>query len=229
MIRETLLLVLSAMTCGASLAAERAITLTPVHSGSWEFLTNVEQVRPRPTLGVGYWQRASGAKPGVGANYVSVMEFQLPEAAPVRVRSATFQFNGRQSQCSGAEPVVIDVYVYGADGKGEVGDASAGTRVAQMSADCRENPAFARPIDVTHAVRQMSVPAGIRYIGFNVRKANNRQGPGLFALSGGKVTVVLADPEIARRPGNDPQAMQRPGAAPIHPGGSRVGPAVATK
>ena len=33
----------------------------------------------------------------------------------------------------------------------------------------------------------------MRFVGFNVRKANNRQGPGLFALAPGTLTVVLAD------------------------------------
>ena len=42
-------------------------------------------------------------------------------------------------------------------------------------------------------MRQQSVASGVRYVGFNVRKANNRQGPGLFELAPGKLTVVLAD------------------------------------
>ena len=36
--------------------------------------------------------------------------------------------------------------------------------------------------------------------GFNVRKANNRQGPGLFDLAAGKLTVVLADQAVAPPP-----------------------------
>jgi hypothetical protein len=182
-----------AMAPAAGLATDRAIAVPPSVQMSWEFVTPGTTARLRPALGVGFWQRASGAKPGVGANYVSALEYQLPEAAPQRVRSATFQFSGRQSQCVGTEPVVVDVYAYAADGRADVSDAHAGTRVAQFSANCTDNPAFARPIDVTAIVRQQSVASGVRYVGFNIRKANNRQGPGLFSLAAGKLTVVLAD------------------------------------
>jgi len=113
----------------------------------------------------------------------------------------------------GAEPVVIDVYAYAGDGKAAVSDASTGTRVAQLSASCSDSPAFARPIDVTAIVRQMAVPAGVRFVGFNIRKANNRQGPSLFALTAGKLTVVLADQALVPAP----QArghVSSPGAVP---------------
>src|SRR5262245_36503411 len=138
------------LLCGAlasvsATATDRAIALHPVVATSWEYVTPGTQVVPRRTLGVGFWQRASGAKPGVGANYVTSMEYQLPEAMPTRIRSATFQFSGKQSQCVGAEPVVIDVYAYAGDGQAEVTDSTAGTRVAQMRADCGTNPAFAQP------------------------------------------------------------------------------------
>lgn len=191
-------LMLAAMMSSATLAAERAIVVPAKVQMSWEFVTPGTGARLRPHLGVGFWQRASGAKPGVGANYVSALEYQLPEAAPARVRSASFQFSGRSSQCVGAEPVVIDVHAYAADGRADVADAHAGGRVAQLSAQCGDNAAFARPIDVTAIVRQLSVPAGVRHVGFNIRKANNRQGPGLFDLSAGKLTVVLADEAMAQ-------------------------------
>ncbi len=220
--RLSLPLMLGVLSSTASLAADRAIALAPVHAMSWEFLTPQGTSRGRPGLGVGFWQRASGAKPGVGANFVAVMEFQLPETAPTRVRSATLQSSGHQSQCIGAEPVVIDVYAYPADGKGEVTDATSGTRVAQMSAECRDNPAFARPIDVTHIVRQMSVAAGIRHVGFNVRKANNRQGPGMFNLVPGTLTVVVADQEVAHWSlPTAPAATTNPGVARATPSGTR--------
>ena len=190
-----------AMLPALSLATDRAITLSPVVAMSWGYLTPGTQVNPHKTMGVGFWQRASGAKPGVGANFVSVMEYQLPETMPSRIRSATFQFSGKQSQCTGAEPVVVDVYAYAADGRSDVGDATAGARVAQLRADCATNPAFTQPIDVTAIVRQLSVPSGIRHVGFNVRKANNRQGPGLFGLSAGRLTVVVADQDLAQGPG----------------------------
>jgi len=204
---------LASLSATAGNAADRAIAVSPAVQESWEFATHTTGGRLRPQLGVGFWQRASGAKPGVGSNYVSALEYQLPEAAPGRVRSASFQFSGRPSQCVGAEPVVIDVYAYAADGKVDVSDAAAGSRVAQLTASCSDNPAFARPIDVTSIVRQQSVPAGIRHIGFNIRKANNRQGPGLFTLAAGKLTVVLADLEIAKQAGAKPaMAVATPNA-----------------
>jgi hypothetical protein len=202
--RSIVILAAALGSAGAALANDRAIVLSPVMAMSWEFVTPGTGARGRPNLGVGFWQRASGAKPGVGSVYAATMEYQLPETSPSRVRSATFQFSGKQSQCAGAEPVVIDVYAYAADGKGEVADASAGTRVAQMRADCATNPAFNQPIDVTAIVRQLSVPAGIRHVGFNMRKANNRQGPGIFSLAAGKLTVVVSDQEIAQRPAGLP-------------------------
>ena len=223
---RSLLLLSSALASTAVLAADRAIAVSPAVQMSWEFVTPGSGARLRPSLGVGFWQRASGAKPGVGANYVSALEYQLPEAAAARVRSASFQFSGKPSQCVGAEPVVIDVNAYAADGKAAVSDASAGTRVAQFSANCTDNPAFARPIDVTAIVRQQSVASGIRYVGFNIRKANNRQGPGLFGLSAGKLTVVLADQDVAQPPqARAPAAL--PGAAVATTAGVAAVPAVA--
>lgn len=197
-----------AITAPSAHAAERSIAVPPVLQSSWEFPTHVTGGRLRPHLGVGFWQRGSGAKPGVGSNYVSVLEYQLPETAPPRVRSATLQFSGKAAQCVGAEPVVIEVHAYAGNGRAEEDDTRAGSRVARLSADCGDARAFAQPIDVTAIVRQLSVPSGVRHVGFNIRKANNRQGPGLFNLSAGKLTVVLADPE--RRP----EAAQRHGPPP---------------
>ena len=174
--RNTMLTLGLALATGASVAADRSIPVPPTIAMSWGYVIPGSQVNPHRTMGVGFWQRASGAKPGEGAVFVSTIEYQLPEAAPARVRSATFQFSGRPSQCVGAEPVVIDVYAYGADGKSAVSDASAGSRVAQLSADCTDKNAFSRPIDVTAIVRQQAVASGVRFVGFNIRKANNRQG-----------------------------------------------------
>ena len=195
-----LLLGAAALAPGACLATDRSIAVSPALQTSWEFVTPGTGARQRPQLGVGFWQRASGAKPGVGSNYVSAIEYQLPEAAPQRVRSASFQFSGKPSQCVGNEPVVVDVYAYTGDGKADVADTQAGSRVAQLSAGCSDNAAFSRPIDVTAIVRQLSVASGIRHVGFNIRKGNNRQGPGLFALTPGKLTVVLADQAVAPAP-----------------------------
>jgi hypothetical protein len=194
---RSILLCLGMTACGIAGAAERTIAVPPMLQESWEFVTPGTTARMRPHLGVGFWQRGSGAKPGVGSNYVSALEYQLPEAAPARVRSASFQFSGSPAQCVGTEPVVIEVNAYAANGKAEVADASAGSRVAQLSADCTDKAAFARPIDVTAIVRQLSVASGVRFVGFNIRKANNRQGPGIFNLSAGKLTIVLADTAVA--------------------------------
>jgi hypothetical protein len=134
------------------------------------------------------------------------------------VRSASFQFSGKASQCTGAEPVVIEVAAYAGNGRAEVQDVQSGSRIAQLSADCSSNPAFARPIDVTALVRQMSVTSGVRHIGFNMRKANNRQGPGLFSLYAGKLTIVLADQAVA-----EPASAKAPataGAATAAAGGA---------
>ena len=198
--RHVLLPFVLALAAGAVCAADRPIAVSPALQSSWEFVTPGSEVRQRPQLGVGFWQRASGAKPGVGANYVSAVEYQLPEAAPARVRSASFQFSGKPSQCVGNEPVVVEVFAYTGDGRADVGDTRAGSRVAQLSADCSDKSAFARPIDVTSIVRQLSVASGVRHVGFNIRKGNNRQGPGLFALYPGKLTVVLADQAVAASP-----------------------------
>lgn len=181
------------LASSASLAVDRAIPLSPVVSMSWGFVTPGTTVNPHRLPSVGFWQRSSGAKAGVGAVFVAAMEYQLPETPASHVRSATFQFSGRQSQCSGAEPVVVDVYAYPANGTGEAADASAGTRVAQLRADCATNPAFNQPIDVTAIVRQLAVPVGVRHVGFNIRKANNRHGPGLFSLAAGRLSIVLSD------------------------------------
>ena len=205
--REALLLLVGAVLSTAISAADRSIVVPPKVATSWGFLTHSTAVKQSRTLGVGFWQRGSGAKPGVGEVFASAMEFQLPEAAPSRLRSATFQFSGKPSQCIGAEPVVIDVHAYSGDGKGEVGDATNGSKIAQMSADCNDHAAFSRPIDVTHIVRQTMVASGVRHVGFNVRKSNNRQGPGLFALTPGQLTVVIADHDVDR------SAMSRSGAA----------------
>ncbi len=216
--RNTMLTLGLALATGASVAADRSIPIPPTIAMSWGYVIPGAQVNPHRRMAVGFWQRSSGAKPGVGAVFVSTIEYQLPEAAPARVRSATFQFSGRPSQCVGAEPVVIDVYAYAADGKSAASDASAGSRAAQLSADCSDKAAFARPIDVTAIVRQQAVAAGVRFVGFNIRKANNRQGPGLFDLSAGKLTVVLADQAQAQFPvaGARPQP-QPPAGQPMLP------------
>src|SRR3954470_10202519 len=84
--REALLLLFGGLLSGAGLAADRSIAVPTKVATSWGFLTNSTAVKQSRTLGVGFWQRASGAKPGVGEVFASAMEFQLPEAAPSRLR-----------------------------------------------------------------------------------------------------------------------------------------------
>ena len=213
--RNTILALGLALVTGASGAADRSIPVPPTIAMSWGYPIPAAKANPHRTMAVGFWQRSSGAKAGVGSVFVSTIEYQLPEAAPARVRSATFQFSGRPSQCSGAEPVVIDVYAYAADGKSDVADASAGSRVAQLSADCIDKNAFSRPIDVTAIVRQQAVASGVHFVGFNIRKANNRQGPGLFSLAAGKLSIVLADQAQAQFPVAGPQP--HPAGQPMLP------------
>ncbi len=141
LIKTLMAAIAGVMAPTAGIAADRSIAVPPTVKSSWAFETHTTGARLRPHLAVGFWQRSSGAKPGVGANFVSSLEYQLPEAAPARVRSASFQFSGKPSQCTGAEPVVIDVYAYAADGKADVSDAKAGSRVAQLSADCSDKAA----------------------------------------------------------------------------------------
>ena len=81
--------------------------------------------------------------------------------APARVRSASFQFSGRSSRCVDAEPVVIDVPAYAADGRADVADAHAGSRIAQLSAQCGDNAAFAAA-DRRDGDRAPAVGAGRR-------------------------------------------------------------------
>lgn len=131
------------------------------------------------------------------SNNIAAAEFQLPENPPARIRSATVQFGGAAIQCSGNEPVVFEVFAYAGNGKTDVPDTTAGTRLAQLTADCKDKPAFARPIDVTQIVRQLSVPAGLRFVGFNIRKTNNRALPSYFGFSSAKLTIVVADQDLA--------------------------------
>lgn len=215
--RHTLVLLSGALSSAACLATDRSIAVPAKVTMSWGYLTNSTAVKPSRTMGVGFWQRASGAKPGVGEVFASAMEYQLPEASPGRVRSATFQFSGRPSQCSGNEPVVVDVHAYSADGRADIADLTAGSRIAQLSAVCTDRAAFDRPIDVTKIVRQATVASGVRFVGFNVRKANDRQGPGLFDLSAGKLTVVLADQDMDKRATGRDNAPHAATAAAVTP------------
>jgi len=227
MTRQSLMLLLGALASSPGMAADRTIAVPVKVAMSSGYVTGSTLVKPSRTMGVGFWQRGSGAKPGIGEVFVSAMEYQLPEASPDRLRSATYQFSGKPSQCVGAEPVVVDVYAHVADGKADVADTTAGSKIATLTADCTDHAAFSRPIDVTRVVRQTTAASGIRYVGFNVRKANNRQGPGLFALTAGKLTVVVADPDMHRQPGvqaNSAAAPARtaPASAPAKTGLNQV-------
>ena len=100
---------------GAAHAADRQIAINPMLSVTWYTLTG-GKTTPAPALqqhmSVGFWQRSSGAAQGVGSINTGVVEFQLPENPPQRVRSATLVFKARATQCWGAEPVVYEAFGY---------------------------------------------------------------------------------------------------------------------
>ena len=127
-------------------------------------------------VAVGFWQRSSGAAQGVGSNNIATMEYQLPEVQPTRIRSAIFQFSGRAIQCRRRTGRGRRLRV---SGRRKERRHRFDRRHARRDAvgRLRDNPAFNKPIDVTHLVRQLSVPSGVRHVGFNVRKGNNRRGP----------------------------------------------------
>lgn len=192
-----------ALASSVAFAGDRQIGVDPMLSVTWSTLTG-GTTTPPPTvvnnMQAGFWQRSSGARPGVGSINTGVLEFQLPENAPQRIRSATLVFRARATQCAGAEPVVFEVYGYPGNGKADPADATTGVHLARISADCKDNPAFTQPIDVTNLVRQISVPSGLRFAGINVRKVNHRALPSLFGFSAAKLTIVVADQDLAIAP-----------------------------
>ena len=213
-----------ALTAAAlSTAADRQIGVDPMMSVHWGTLTG-GPTTPAATMGnnmmVGFWQRSSGAKQGVGSINTGVVEFQLPENPPQKIRSATLQFRARASQCSGAEPVVFEVFGYPGNGRPDPSDATSGVRLGQLTANCADNPAFTQPIDATHLVRQLTVPSGLRYVGFNVRKMNHRALPSYFGFSAAKLTIVVAQEDVAIA-APAPMAGGVGGGAPAASGDSR--------
>jgi hypothetical protein len=197
-------------------AADRQIGVDPMLSVHWGTLTGgpPAQAQMGNNMMVGFWQRASGAKPGVGSINTGVVEFQLPENPPQRIRSATLQFRARASQCAGAEPVVFEVFGYAGNGRPDALDATSGVRLGQITANCADNPAFTQPIDASYLVRQLSVPSGLRFAGFNVRKVNHRAGPSYFGFSAAKLTIVVASEDLAIAPMAAPVAGAPAGTAP---------------
>jgi len=201
--RNTLFVVAALAVATASLAADRQIGVDPMLSVHWSTLTG-GPTTPAAKMGnhmmVGFWQRSSGAKIGVGSINTGVVEFQLPENPPQRIRSATLQFRARASQCAGAEPVVFEVFGYAGNGRPDPADALSGVRLAQITANCPDNPAFTQVIDVSNLVRQLSVPSGLRFAGLNVRKMNHRAGPSYFGFSAAKLTITVASEDLAIAP-----------------------------
>ena len=204
-----------------STAADRQIGIDPMLSVHWSTLTG-GPTTPAATMGnhmmVGFWQRSSGAKAGVGSINTGVVEFQLPENSPQRIRAATLQFRARASQCAGGEPVVFEVFGFAGNGQPDPADAISGQRLAQLTSNCTDNPAFTQVIDVSNLVRQLSVPSGLRFAGFNVRKMNHRAGPSLFGFSAAKLTIVVADQDVAAVP--NPANMGTTAGAPTAAGGA---------
>jgi len=211
-----------ALSCAAlSHAADRQIGVDPMLSVHWGTLTGGAPAQPQMgnNMMVGFWQRSSGAKAGVGSINTGVVEFQLPENPPQRIRSATLQFRARASQCSGAEPVVFEVFGYAGNGRADPADATSGVRLGRLTADCKDNPAFTQVIDASNLVRQLSVPSGLRFAGFNVRKMNHRAGPSYFGFSAAKLTIVVASEDLAIAPA----ATSGGGAAGASGGGAAPG------
>ncbi len=202
-LRSAAVAALIAALAGPVLAVDRQVGIDPMLSVHWGTLTG-GPTTPAATMGnnmmVGFWQRSSGAKAGVGSINTGVVEFQLPENPPQRIRSATLQFKARASQCSGAEPVVFEVFGFAGNGRPDPADAISGQRLAQLTANCTDNPAFTQVIDVSNLVRQLTVPSGLRFAGFNVRKVNHRAGPSYFGFSAAKLTIVVADQDVAAVP-----------------------------
>ncbi len=79
--RDTGLLLAGVFASATGAAADRAIVVPPAQQMSWGFPTHTTTARLRPQPGAGLWQRESGAARAVGANCVSEIEYQLPEAA----------------------------------------------------------------------------------------------------------------------------------------------------
>jgi hypothetical protein len=209
---------------GGVAAADRQIGVDPMLSAHWSTLTGGAPAQPQlgRNMMAGFWQRSSGAKAGVGSINTGFVEFQLPENPPQRIRSATLQFRARASQCAGAEPVVFDVFGYPGNGQADPSDATAGVRLGRLSANCADNPAFAQPIDVTHLVRQLSVPSGLRFVGFNVRKTNHRALASFFGFSAAKLTIVVASEDVPYTP---PSAVADGGPAGAPGGTAQLDPA----
>jgi hypothetical protein len=187
-----------ALTLSGALANDRQIGVDPMLSVHWSTLTGGPPAQPQigQHMMVGFWQRASGAKQGVGSINTGVVEFQLPENPPTRIRSATLQFRARASQCGGNEPVVFEVFGYPGNGKADPSDATTGMHLGRITANCSDNPAFTQPIDATGLVRSLSVPSGLRFLGVNVRKVNHRALPSFFGFSSAKLTIVVADQDV---------------------------------
>lgn len=199
---NTLAALAVALATATAGAADRQIGVDPTVSAHWSTLTGGPPAQPQlgRNMMVGFWQRSSGAKAGVGSINTGVVEFQLPENPPQRIRSATLEFRARASQCGGAEPVVFEVFGYPGNGQADPADATAGVRLGQIRADCKDNPAFTQPIDATQLVRQLSVPSGLRFAGFNVRKTNHRALPSYFGFGAAKLTIVVASEDLAIAP-----------------------------
>ena len=148
---------------------------------------------------VGFWQRSSGAKAGVGSINTGVVELQLPRTPP----SASLGHAAVQGAC---QPVFrrrarrVRGFRFRRHGRPDAADAISGQRLAQLTANCTDNPAFTQMIDVSNLVRQLTVPSGLRFAGFNVRKMNHRAGPSYFGFSAAKLTIVVADQDVAAVP-----------------------------
>jgi hypothetical protein len=155
--------------------------------------------------------------------------FRLPQVQPPRVRSATLQIvrNKGEQRCSGAEPVLIDLYAYISDGKLDLSDVGRGQRIHRSEGTCVDS-SFSEPLDVSAAVRT-AIATGGKFIGFSLRAGNTRRAYGLVAFNGNnpairdanrvRLLVTVADDDVAAVESASPALTAAGSAAQAGPPG----------
>ena len=167
------------------------------------------------SVAVGFWQRSSGAQGrridqhwhgGVSAAREATEAHPLGDAA---IQSARQPVLGRRAGR------VRGVWL-SRQRKERPGGCDRGNALAQLTANCTDNPAFTQLIDVTNLVRQLSVPSGLRFVGFNVRKGTTARAE-LLRVHPAKLTIVVADQDVAVAPGPVVHRRYGPPARRRHP------------
>lgn len=218
----TLGLLLVLLVSGSS-AAEQMVGIDATVTKAYAQTVGVNPQRTQVANGGTIAGFSPTSKPGTGWISMAVVEFALPRASEALVRSATLQVTARRMYCSGSEPVVFDVYGHPGDGQAGLTHAMRGARIHQMTGGCSDSPAFAEPIDVSSFVRQQ-LAAGSQFAGFSVRLGRARRNDSTFFFSPIKLTVTLAESEVAAvapgsagSPGSQPQTEGAPSAASRNP------------